>query len=233
MPGWCYTYAQRRLKQAKEANRTMSLKETLRKVIGRAKKSASAAPEGPQHRLRFVRVGFGNFPRLGAIFGRLWRVRAAKLAAVGLLLIVSTALATWHMTAREPTHHLSDMDRANRALIEGDEQQALAYARKALDAEPNNVERILTVASLVKAHNAEEARALYGQALEIYKKHTDPNVPGQPTLVYWAAATLAEDAGQIALARQYYQSVINVADKSNDYEADLFRQSQEALERLR
>lgn len=121
---------------------------------------------------------------------------------------------------------------ANRYAKDKNKAQALAHARAALALAPNDPDTVLEVAALTQQDNPTEAKQVYAQALALLKTQDNPDVSGKKAITYWAAAQLAERAGLIDQARQYYQKVIDTANQSNSYEKSLLQQSQAALKRL-
>lgn len=126
----------------------------------------------------------------------------------------------------------NETTKLNEALQKNDRAQALADAKKALSYTPNDVNAILAVAYLTKAENPGEAKQYFAQAFNEFKKQNNPDVSGKSAETYWAAAGLAEQAGETDQAKQYYQKVIEAANPSDSYEQSLATQSQAALKRL-
>ena len=119
---------------------------------------------------------------------------------------------------------------ANDAFIKGDKALALKHAKKALEKDPNNMNTMLLVAKLSKEKNPDEAKQYYAQALDVIIKYDKPDEPGKPASIYWAAADLAQRAGQIELAKKYYAKVAPAADPQNDYEQSIAAESKVRLE---
>lgn len=111
--------------------------------------------------------------------------------------------------------------------------RALEHAKKLVSYEPDNFEYITLVASLIELQNPNEAKPYYAKLLDDIKKVDNPDEDGKLISTYWAAAGLAEKAGQTESAKRYYQKVIDVADTQDGYEQSLVTQSQEALKRLK
>lgn len=161
------------------------------------------------------------------------------LFAVGIL-VVGTTFAfvnkNDHQTNTTATNTMSPHDQemalVNQYVREKNTALALKHAQKALAHEPDNQETLLAVASLTSQGNPAEAKKLYAQAFEMFKKHDNPEESGKTSITYWAAAGLAEQAGLVAEAKRYYQKVIDAANLSDGYQQSLVKQSQEALKRL-
>lgn len=169
--------------------------------------------------------------------------RARKLLKVGLLIAAVVAFVAGgtfgfykyneQKTHRKESELYSELDEANKFVIENNIPQALIYAKKALDKDPNNVDSILTVANLTLKENPDDAKQYFLRVLEIYKKENNIDAGGKTAISYWATATLAEDAGETEQAKKYYKSVIDAADPADMYHQSLVRQSKAALERLK
>lgn len=163
--------------------------------------------------------------------------RLILLAALVAGLFLIGAVGAWFYN-----NQLSDTDvvtvdgevsMVQESLEENDKSKALEHARRALARDPNNIDNILMVANLAKEDNPDESKQLFARALDAYKKQNKPDENGKTAITYWAAAGLAENAGQIDQARHYYQKVVDVADPSDSYHQSIAKQSREALERLR
>ena len=129
----------------------------------------------------------------------------------------------------------SEADFMNDALQNNDKALALEHAKKALAKTPHDVDAILAVANIDKAISPTEAKQYYKQALNEFKKQDNPDVVGKPAATYWAAAQLADQAGENSVAKQYYQKVVDVinASKSTDsFSQSISAQSTAALKRL-
>lgn len=153
-----------------------------------------------------------------------------------ILLIIFALLVSSSVVAFllfKPGQKENDLTLANKYVRENNTPKALAHAKKALELEPNNVDAILAVANLTLKDNPEESKQYFARALEIYKEENNPDADGGTAINYWAAAGLADQAGQYDLAKKYYQKVIDTADAKDAYHQDLVRQSKLALERLR
>ena len=153
---------------------------------------------------------------------------------VFLIIAAGLGLIYKYQNAKNRTANVAkELTSVNKALIEtNDSAKALEHARKALSEDPNNVDTILTVANLTANTNPAESKQLYVRALDTFKKQDNPDVDGKSAATYWAAAQLAYQADRIEEAKKYYQKVIDVADKTDAYDQDLIKQSQEALKKL-
>jgi tetratricopeptide (TPR) repeat protein len=130
----------------------------------------------------------------------------------------------------------SETDFMNDALQKKDYTLALDHAKKALAKDPHTVDTILAVANIDKKLNPNEAKQYYKQALNEFKKQDNPDINGKPATTYWAAAGLAEQAGETNQAKQYYQEVIKAAQPTDaynqGYDQSIAAQSAAALKRL-
>lgn len=154
------------------------------------------------------------------------------VAVVVVLLGVGGYAVYEQHTQSASTRAENETEQLNEALLKGNKAQALKYAEQALANEPNNIDNILSVANLLKTDNPSEAKQYYIRALDEFKKQDNPDASGRSIGTYWAAAGLAEQAGQISQAKGYYQKVIDVANPSDSYDQSLVAQSQAALQRL-
>lgn len=125
-----------------------------------------------------------------------------------------------------------ELEKANEYVLSGDSKKALSSARKALEANPDDLTAIETVAGLIKKDDPQAARLLYGHAMDVIVKTNMLNEGGGTTITYWSAATFAKDAGRVNLAKLYYQKVIDTAVPSDSYQQSLVLQSRAALEKL-
>jgi Tfp pilus assembly protein PilF len=149
------------------------------------------------------------------------------------LIVVGGAYAVYkHDAVPASTKASQETKMTNEDLLKNNKAQALVDAKKALANNPSNVENILAVASLTQAENPSQAEQYYIEAYNVFKEQNNPDVSGKSAETYWAAAGLAEQAGESSQAKQYYQEVIQVANPSNSYEQSLAQQSQVALKRL-
>jgi Tfp pilus assembly protein PilF len=117
---------------------------------------------------------------------------------------------------------------SNQAFIKGNKAQALEHAKEALTKDPNNVDNVLLVANLTKAENPSAAKQYYVQAFDTFKQQNNPDAPGKSAVTYWAAAGLAQQAGETSQAKKYYQEVIQTASPDS-YQQSLAKQSQAEL----
>lgn len=121
----------------------------------------------------------------------------------------------------------------NQAIGDGNMSQALTSAKEALSYNPDNIDEITAVANLEStAGNKKQAQYYYLKAFNEFKKQQDPDGTDATTLSYWAAATMAQQAGQTAQAKHYYQEVVNTANSKDSYEQSLVAQSKTALKGL-
>lgn len=128
--------------------------------------------------------------------------------------------------------HISEIESVNKSMQNNDTTQALVHARKALAQNPNDFQTIQLVASLSEKSNPREAHKLYAQALDIYKKHDNPDIDGKPANTYWGAADFAEKAGLNDQAKKYYQKVLKAVDPHDYNQQILYMQAEAALKRL-
>lgn len=164
------------------------------------------------------------------------------VALVVLLLIIAGIVvyalkfrSTSSTTSQQQTATIpkTDVNMLNESLLKGDKAQALAYAKKVLAKDPHNIDSISAVASLEQEnHQPKEATHYYEMAYNEFKKQMNPGAKGTTAITYWAAANMAEQAGQASDAKHYYQQVIKTADASDAYQKSLVKQSKAALERL-
>lgn len=127
----------------------------------------------------------------------------------------------------------AEIELANDAVLQDDPKKALQHAKRAYEASPDNLDAILLLAELTKKENPTEAKKLYGQALDAYKDQNNFDDGDVNAIENWAAAGLAEDAGNKAEALKYYKQVLIKASAKDGYESSLIRQSIESIERLR
>lgn len=159
-----------------------------------------------------------------------------KIVVGCLLIIVVVAGALIYVSHRSSSS--SDLaaqqtELSNQALMSGDKASALKYAKQALAQDPNNVDNIVLVANLTATNSPTEAKQYYVQALDAFKQKANPDSSGKTTITYWAAAGLAKQAGETAQAKQYYNKVIQTANKSDAYENSIAQKSQAELARLK
>jgi len=154
-------------------------------------------------------------------------ILAVFLIATGVILSIS------HGNRSKGAKLSSETDYTNNALQKNDYTTALEHAKKALASEPHSVDAILAVANIDKKLNPTEAKQYYKQALAEFKKQDNPDINGKPATTYWAAAGMAEQAGETDAAKQYYQAVIKAAIPSDSYDQSLATQSAAALKRLK
>lgn len=121
---------------------------------------------------------------------------------------------------------------ANNDVQKGNRTQALIDAKKALSYTPHDSGAIMMVAYLEMAQNPSQAKQYFSLALKEFQKQANPDISGKSAETYWAAAGLAEQAGEVKQAIKYYQEVITVAKPTDTYEQSLAAQSQVALKRL-
>jgi tetratricopeptide (TPR) repeat protein len=127
----------------------------------------------------------------------------------------------------------NELNTASSYVRDNDTAKALEAAKRALALDPDNVDSLMVVANLTQKDNPEEAKQYFARALEIYKKENDPDSNGKTAINYWGAAVLAEPAGLIDDAKEYYQKVIDAADPEDSYHQSLVKQSKTALKRLK
>jgi tetratricopeptide (TPR) repeat protein len=167
-----------------------------------------------------------NSPKLLAVLGV---TLVVAFAVLGLALI-NNSTTTPKGTKLEQANQYALM--ANQALKKGNETEALMDDKKALAIEPNNVGNIMLVANLTEKENPELAKQYYTQAFDKYNQQNNLASPKMTAVNYWGAANLAEQAGEISQAKQYYQQVIKTANPANSYEQELAQKSQAQIEKL-
>jgi tetratricopeptide (TPR) repeat protein len=132
-------------------------------------------------------------------------------------------------TSTKAANATNDM---NQAIKAGNKTQALADAKLALSYDPNNIDSMLAVAYLAKSQDPSQAPQYFNQAFNAFKAQNNPDSKDANAITCWAAAGLAEEAGQTTQAVQYYKDVIQRANLSDAYQKSLVQQSQAALKRL-
>lgn len=148
--------------------------------------------------------------------------RKIAFTLLAVLLILGSGAVYYHYRA------ISNRNNSNLSS-----NQSLVQAKKELLRNPNDVKLTLKVAYLTKAKNPGQAKQYFIQALAELKKINNPDVSGKSAVTYWAAAVLAEQAGEVSHAKHYYEEVIKAAGKSSDsYDNNLAEQSRVALKRL-
>lgn len=163
-----------------------------------------------------------------------------SVQVLGLFLIIICVVAiggliynhSHSLRVSKTTQARQEIDLANETFQRGDKIQALEHAKKALTNNPNSVSNILLVANLTQPKDASLATQYYIQALNKFKQQNNLESASVTAVQYWIAAHLAQRAGEINQAKQYYQEVIKMASSSNSYEQSLARQSQVELEAL-
>jgi len=189
-----------------------------------------------KYRFGFLRPLTGLIKKTATFFINTYK-SLPKIAKIVFLLIVIVVVAgsvygVVKVVVKSNPKPAKELTMANDYFRKNDRSQALAHARAALAAAPNDPDAILAVASLVEQDNPSEAQQLYAHALKVFKEQDNPDEDGKKAVTYWAAAQLAEKAGQIVQAKQYYQKVIDAASPSNSYDQSLLKQAQAALKRL-
>lgn len=158
----------------------------------------------------------------------------ALLIGVGGSLLVVRYMNT--DKSSDSTNKLSKSDRelkeTSKYVREGNDSKAIDSARRAVEEDPSNLTALETLASLLVEQDPKQAKEIYARALKVYKSDYNLDKGGGTAINYWAAATLAENAGRTNEAKQLYQLVIDTAEPGDDYQQLLARQSQAALERL-
>ena len=109
---------------------------------------------------------------------------------------------------------------------------ALYHAKRALQTSPNDLRAIDLMAVVTSKTNPAESMKYCAQELSLYKQQSNFDSGKLNTLQYWAAAGLAENAGNKAEALKFYKAVVKGANMNNSYENDLARQSKETIQRL-
>lgn len=150
---------------------------------------------------------------------------------VGCLLIVVIVAGVLIYTTNNHSA-TQETELSNAAFIKGNKALALKHAKKALAKDPNNIDNILLVANLTKAEDPGAAKSYYAQAFEKFKQQNNPDAPGKSAVIYWAAAGLAQQAGETSQAIKYYKMVIQAADPSDSYQQSLAKQARVQLSRL-
>lgn len=167
-----------------------------------------------------------NHPKFVLVLGLSLLIISAIIAGV---LIYNHASKSKPVQANKAAPINQETVLSNQAFLKGNKAQALDHAKKALAKDPNNVDNILLVANLTQAANPSAAKQYYVQALDTFKQQNNPDVPGKSAVTYWAAANLAQQAGETSQAKKYYQEVIQTASPSDSYQQSLVKQSQAAL----
>lgn len=175
----------------------------------------------------------GNFSS-GYRFPKLPQLPVVVTVALVLLVsgVILGVLQHNHLSGAKPS---SEIDFMNEALQNNDKALALEHAKQALAKDPHNIDTILAVANIDKVVNPTEAKQYFKQALAELKLQDNPDVSNKPAATYWAAAQLADQAGEKNQAKKYYQEVIdaiNTAKSVDTYSQSLTAQSQAALKRL-
>lgn len=185
--------------------------------------------EEPQHTAASSRVQslFGKLP--GAIKNH--KKRPLIITSL-LVLILGGSIAAVYLKNKNTVPPGGELTALNQALIDNDEDRALEYARKALAHLPDDMDTILAAANVIKKYEPEEAKQLYALALDIFKQENQPDQVGKSAVTYWAAATLAEDAGLKDEAKTYYVNTIASANQEDHYQQYLVNSAQTALARL-
>lgn len=115
---------------------------------------------------------------------------------------------------------------------DGDIAKTKEYAKEMLEDNPYNMDVILAVADLYEKIDLDEAKKYYARALEVYKNQERPDDDGKQSGIYYYAGFLAEKAGMIDQARQYYQRAVDVAGETEGENSNFAKQAKMALERL-
>lgn len=168
------------------------------------------------------------------------KLRASRLKRVIILLgivlvtiaIIAGGVKFYKYQNRSLSERVSEqLTKVNQSLAKGDKQKALEHAKKALELYPDNNDLVYLVASITSDIDPNQAEKEYDRLYEDLKTQHNLDNEEVSTIIYWAAANAAEDAGEIEDARKYYQKVIQKASPE-EYEQDIARQSRERLEKL-
>lgn len=151
--------------------------------------------------------------------------RKATITVIALVAIVALAGAWFY-------HHQTLAKQTLGSAGSPSDIQNLTQAKKELLLHPNDINDMLAVAYMTKVKNPQQAKQYFLRALNEFKKQNNPDVPGKSAVVYWSAAGIAVQAGQINQAKKYYEEVIAAAKPSNSYDQSLASQSRTALEGL-
>jgi tetratricopeptide (TPR) repeat protein len=195
--------------------------DSKKAVVGEVKR-------GEQFRLstsRFFKKIKNKIPKRGQRFMLPGTILVICILITGLALIYFNKTNTATKTATEAAM-------ANENFKNHNNSQALEHAKKALALAPDDPDAILLAANLSLPDHPAEAKALFAHALDIFKQQDNPDVDGKKAVTYWAAAGLAEKAGQTEQAKKYYQKVIDSANPKDPYEQSLLKQAQAARMRL-
>jgi len=174
--------------------------------------------------------------------------RVVVIVISSLLILVAAAsyLLVWHGKQNDSASNINsssindavyqpaiDMQEAYKALQDGDTEAAAKKALATVESAKDDLDILLAAADVVSYQDKDQAKALYAEALKLYSTANNPEDDNKPMRVYWAAARLAEQAGECTSAAGYYEKAIKAASLDDPEEQDIATRSKVELDKLK